>query len=220
MIGKTATVFGSTGLIGTHLVELLQADSYYDNVRLLVRRPVNATGKAEAKLIDFTDYDSYRTGIYGSKAVFCAVGTTLKKVKGDKTTYRKIDFDIPVKAAQLCKETGCENFLLVSSVGANSKSNNFYLRLKGEVENAVKDAGCKSISVFRPSILLGDRKENRLGESIGKICMQIFSFSMIGKLEKYKPIHAREVAAAMVAASKKNSQGFSIYEYRSIKKLV
>ena len=220
MSGRTATIIGATGLIGSHLVELMQTDSYYQNVRLLVRRPIDPDNKrAEMKIVDFSDHDSFKIGIYNSDVVFCAVGATLNKVKGSKAAYRKVDYDIPVRAAQLCKETGCENFILVSSVGANSRSKNFYLQLKGEVEDAIKNSGIQSISVFRPSILLGDRKEKRLGESIGKAGMQLFTFAMIGKWQKYKAVHAREVAAAMLAASKKPLTGFNVYEYRDIKEL-
>jgi uncharacterized protein YbjT (DUF2867 family) len=220
MSGRTATIIGATGLIGSHLLELAQTDNYYQKVRILVRRPVDVrSSKIEAKLVDFSDYDSFKVDIYNSDVVFCAVGTTLSKVKGDKAAYRKIDYDIPVRAAKLCKETGCEKFILVSSVGANSKSKNFYLQLKGEVEDAVKNSEIQSISIFRPSILLGDRKEKRLGESIGKVGMQFFSFAMIGNLEKYKPVHAREVAAAMINASKKRLTRFNVYEYRDIKEL-
>jgi uncharacterized protein YbjT (DUF2867 family) len=122
-----------------------------------------------------------------------------------------------VKAAGFCKETGCNNFVIVSSVGADAKSNNFYLQLKGEVEDEIKKMNLESVSVFRPSILLGDRKESRPAERIGQIAMQTFSFVLINNFRKYKPIHANEVAAAMVYAAKQQKPGFSIYEYDDIK---
>jgi uncharacterized protein YbjT (DUF2867 family) len=211
---KTATVIGSTGLIGGHLVEQLQEDSQVETIRLLVRRPVQfPQAKVEAKLVDFTDPESFKLAIEGSSAVFCAVGTTQKKVKGDKAAYRKVDYDIPVNAARFCAETGCPKFLLVSSVGASSRSNNFYLKLKGEVEDTVQQLPIKSIHIFRPSILLGDRKEQRPGEAIGKVVMQAFSFVLVGGLQKYKPVQARDVAAAMIKAAKKEAKGRFVYEY-------
>jgi uncharacterized protein YbjT (DUF2867 family) len=152
-----------------------------------------------------------------SDVIFCAVGTTQKKVKGDKTAYRKVDYDIPVNAARFCKMTGCEKFILVSSVGANSKSNNFYLKLKGEVEDAVKDVGLKSVHIMQPSVLLGDRKEFRLGEKIGKGIMKIFSFLIPSK---YKPIHGRDVAKGMISASKNSEEGFFVYDFNGIKKII
>jgi uncharacterized protein YbjT (DUF2867 family) len=144
------------------------------------------------------------------------VGTTRRKVKGDMEAYRKVDFDIPVKAARFCKMTGCETFVLVSAVGANSKSRNFYLQLKGEVEEAVRSVGLASVHMMRPSILLGDRKEFRPGENIGKGIMRAFSLFMASR---YKPIHAKKVARAMLAAAKENKAGVFIYEKREIENL-
>jgi uncharacterized protein YbjT (DUF2867 family) len=217
---RIATIIGATGLIGNHLLQMLQKDDYFTTVRVLVRRPFSHTNyKTEVKLVDFTDHESFKLGIDGSHTVFCSIGTTQQKVKGDKTAYRKIDYDIAVNAAKFCKETGCHNFLLVSSVGANSDSNNFYLKLKGEIENAVKAINLRCISVFRPSMFLGIRKEKRTVEQIGQAAMQAFSFVLLGKLNKYKPIHAQEVAAAMLQISKKEMPGFSLYQYQDMKKV-
>jgi uncharacterized protein YbjT (DUF2867 family) len=140
-------------------------------------------------------------------------------VKGDKEAYKKIDHDIPVNAARFCKETGCNNFLFVSSVGADSKSKNFYLQLKGDVEDDIKKMKLESVSTFRPSILLGDRKESRPGERIGQIAMETFSFVFINNLRKYKPIHAKEVATAITYAAKQQKPGFSVYEYDEMKQM-
>ena len=119
--------------------------------------------KTEVKLVAFDDNESFKMGIDGSHTVFCAIGTTLKKMEGNKEEYRKIDFDIAVNAARYCKETGCTNFLLVSSVGANSKSNNFYLKLKGEIEEAIKKAGLRSFFNLSSLRTIGrpQRKKNR-----------------------------------------------------------
>ena len=213
MNGRTATLIGATGLIGSHLFQLLKEDKTFDATRLLVRRPFQQNDPGvEVKLIAFDDHESFKLGIEGSSVVFCTIGTTQKKVNGNKEAYRKIDFDIPVKAASFCKETGCNTFVLVSSVGADSNSKNFYLRLKGEVEDAVKKEGLKSIHIMRPSILLGNRREFRLGENIGKIAMQAFSFLLFGKMKKYKPIHAKDVAQAMLNAGRQNKEGSFVYE--------
>ena len=196
-----ATVIGATGLIGSHLLELLLADDNFDSVRILLRRPFDLTHpKLEKKLVDFSDMESFRLALEDSDVIFCAIGTTQKKVKGDKSAYRKVDFDIAVNAAQLGKLCGCETFVLVSAVGANSQSNNFYLKLKGETEEAVKATGIKSIHIVRPSLLLGDRKEFRLGEKMAQWVMPVFSF-LIPK--KYRPIHAKKGAEMMINAAKK-----------------
>ncbi len=214
----TATLIGATGLIGGYLLEELLKDDYFDSTRILVRRPFeHAHPKLEKKLVDFTDTESFRLALEGSDVVFCAIGTTQKKVKGDKAAYRKADYDIPVNAARFCKMAGCEQLILVSSVGANSKSNNFYLKLKGEVEDAVKTVGLKSVHTMRPSMLLGDRKEFRLGEKIGNPVMKAISFLLPSK---YKPIHASDVAKSMVAKAKKTDEGFFTWEYRAIKQSI
>ncbi len=159
MSKKTATLIGATGLIGSRLLQELLNDTYFDTVRILIRRPLEINHpKLEKKLVDFTDAESFRLALEKSDAVFCAIGTTQKKVKGDKVAYRKIDFDIPVHAAKFCKETGCEKFILVSSIGANSKSNNFYLKLKGEVEDEVKAIGIKTTHIHAALHFVGSEK--------------------------------------------------------------
>jgi uncharacterized protein YbjT (DUF2867 family) len=164
-------------------------------------------------VIDFSDQYAFRAAIAGTDAVFSAVGTTRKKTHGDEAAYRKVDFAIPVHAAAYCKETGCPFFLLVSSIGADAGSKNFYLKLKGETENAVIRNGPSTICIFRPSMLLGKRNENRPGESIGKLIMHAFSFMLP---RKYRPIHAKQVAAAMIKASKTAIPGVHYYEYSEI----
>ena len=215
---KTATVIGSTGLIGGYLIDYLQTNEAYSTIRALVRRPVSfKQSKVEMKLVSFDDHESVKLAIDGSDDVFCAVGTTNKKVKGDKGAYRKIDYNIPVNAARFCSETGCRNFLLVSSVGANSNSNNFYLKLKGEVEDEVQKFPIPVISFFRPSILLGKRSEFRFGEKIGQSLISFFAFLLIGKREKYRPVEAELVAKAMVQAAIESKPGITIYEFEAIR---
>ena len=213
----TATLIGATGLIGNYLLEELLNDDYFNTVRILIRRPlVISHPKLEKKIIDFNVSDSLLVALSNSDVVFCTIGTTQRKVKGDKAAYRKIDYDIAVNAARFCKMTGCEKFILVSSVGANSKSANFYLKLKGEIEDAVKKVGLKTVYIIQPSVLIGERKESRLGERIGQSIISSLSFLIPSK---YKPIHAKDVAKAMLAASKKNEEGYFIWEYKEIKKI-
>jgi uncharacterized protein YbjT (DUF2867 family) len=216
-MGKTATLIGATGLIGNILLQELLDDPYFETIRILIRRPLPVTHpKLEKKLVDFNDNDSLLVALSNSDVIFCTVGTTQRKVKGDKEAYRKIDYDIPVKMARFGKMTGCETYILVSSLGANSKSRNFYLKLKGEVEEAVAAVGLNSVYVLRPSMLLGDRPEFRLGEKIGKVIMVSLSFLLPSK---YKPIHARNVAKAMLVAAKENKAGLTVYESGGIKNI-
>ena len=213
----TATIIGATGLTGNHLMNGLLADPYFDTVRILIRRPLDFVHpKLEKKIVDFNDSDSLLVALSNSDIIFCAVGTTQKKVKGDKDAYRKIDLDIPVKLARFSKMVGCEKFILVSSAGANSNGSNFYIKLKGEVEDILKTVGLKSLHIVRPSFLLGERKEFRIGEVIGKPLMQIFSFAIP---KKYRAIQAKDVAKAMVTLAKNNDEGVFVYEYDRLKEL-
>jgi uncharacterized protein YbjT (DUF2867 family) len=214
MSARTATLIGATGLIGSELLQQLLRDPFYDTVKILIRRPVNVEHpKLEKKWVDFNDHDSMLVAIENSGVVFSAVGTTQRQVKGDNDAYRKVDFDIPVNAARFCKMTGCKIFALVSAVGANSKSKNFYLRLKGEVEEAVRATGIESIHVMRPSMLLGKREEFRLSEKIAAPLMKAFSF-FLPKI--YRAIEAATVAKAMLEAAKRQLPGFHVYEYQEM----
>lgn len=200
----TATIIGSTGLIGGHLLELLLKDEAFNTVRILIRRPVEVTHlKLEKKLVDFTDLESFRLALEGTDVIFCAIGTTMKKMKGDKTAYRKVDYDIAVNAAKLGKACGCEKYVLVSAVGADSKSRNFYLRLKGEIEEAVESSGIGAVYILRPSLLMGNRKEFRLSEKLATWLMPLFAFIIPAK---YRPVKASEVAKAMLNAVKEPVQ--------------
>ena len=215
---KTVSLIGATGLIGGYLLELLQEDSEFTKIKVLVRRPIQFSNpKIEVSVIDFSDKEAFKSEISGSDVVFCAIGTTNQKMKGNKEAYRKIDYDIPVNAATFSLETGCSKFLLVSSISANSSSKNFYLKLKGEVEDALLKLNIPSLFIFRPSLLIGKRQEFRLGELFGKVFMQPISFLFPKKM---KPIKAYNVAKSMVEASKSDLEGAHIYHYSEMKQLI
>ncbi|WP_421799226.1 NAD(P)H-binding protein [Haliscomenobacter sp.] len=208
---KTATLIGATGLIGSQILQQLIDDADFRKIKVLVRRPFKFVHpKIELIQLDFGDEVAYQAAIAGSDVVFCSVGTTLKQVNSDMVAYRKIDYDIPVNAARFCVATGCPKFLLVSSIGANSQSSNFYLKLKGEVEEKVGSLGIPSVAVFRPSMLLGERAEFRLGEKVGQALMGVLGF-MIPK--PYKAIDVKMVAKAMIAVAKKETPGLEFYTY-------
>ncbi len=218
MKAKTATILGATGLIGSHILELLKNDPQYERIKVIVRRPVSIEHpKVKVIQIDFSDENSFKDAIADSDAVFCAVGTTNSKVKGDKAAYRKVDFDIPVNAANYCERNGCNLFLLVSSIGADKSSGNFYLKLKGEVEDAITSLNIKAISIFRPSFLLGERQENRGGEKLAKVLTTFVSFMFPSR---YKPIKALDVAKSMLAVSKLNITGLKVYQYSEMMQLL
>ncbi len=213
----TAVVLGATGLVGEQLVQQLLSDPAFLKVRILVRKQVKLSHpKLEAELVNFDNLIDFRRKLGKGNCIFCCIGTTRKKVKGDKTTYHKIDVDIPVNAAKMGKDAGFEKYLLVSSVGADFFSKNFYLRFKGEVEKEIAALNFNSFHVFRPGILLGKRKEFRLAETIGKEVMQSISGLFFGDLKKYRGINAVHVSRAMVAAAKFDGKGMFVHHYEDM----
>lgn len=212
--GKTAVVAGASGLIGGFLVDALLQDASYEKVVLITRRPLDRTHpKVVQAVVDFTDEAGLRTAMQRPDAIFCAVGTTQQKVKGDKAQYRKVDYDIPVNLARIGRELGAQACLLVSAVGANAASGNFYLQLKGEVEAAIAVLQYPSFYALRPSLLLGPRKEFRLGEKVAVALSGVMDLLMRGRLSRYRPIEAKTVARALVAAARESRPGAHIWEY-------
>ena len=211
---KEVTLFGGTGLIGSLLLDILIKDNDYHKINVVTRKSISLSHKKiKIHIIDFSDSKSYSQTLRNSQIVFASIGTTQSKVKGNKESYRKIDFDIIYNIAKACKKNNVENFSFVSSSGANIKSNNFYLNLKGEIENSILNLNLSSTSIFRPSLLLGKRKEKRYGERIAQLIMPCLSFLMPSR---YKPIKAEFVAKSMVNISKSIQPGFKIYHYKEI----
>ncbi len=213
----TAVVIGATGLTGNLVIEELLKDNSFKSVRALVRRKSDISHpKLQQNIVDFDNMDNYTTNFGEGDIIFCCVGTTQKKVNKDKEAYKKIDFDIPVNAAKIGISKGFKKFQIVSAIGANENASNFYLNLKGKTENALKQFPFESIGIFRPSILNGNRTENRTGEKIVQTVMDLMSFLLLGPLEKYRAIGADNVAKAMVKESKLNTKGVNYYSYSEI----
>ena len=211
MENREISVFGATGLIGGHILEILEKDPYYNKINVISRRSLSIeSNKVNIHVIDFSKKKLISKIIKNSHIVIASIGTTQHKVNGNKNDYRKIDYDILLNIAKACKVNNVENFSFVSSCGANIESKNFYLNLKAEIENAVLDLDLNSTSIFRPSLLLGKRKEFRFGEKIAQIIMPLFSFMMPSS---YKPIKAKDVAKAIIQISKKPISGVKIYHY-------
>ncbi len=210
----TAVIIGATGLTGNLLVEELLKDNDFKTVRILARRNVNFIHpKLQQEIVNFTNIDEYAKKFGQGDVIFCCIGTTQKKVKGDKNLYRQIDYDIPVNAATIGISKGFKKFLIVSAIGANEMSSNFYLNLKGKTENALKQFHFDSLDIFQPFVLNGNRTETRIGEKIVQGILDIVSFLFLGPLKKYHAIGADNVARAMVYASKQNKQGVHYYRY-------
>ncbi|UFH36931.1 NAD(P)H-binding protein [Flavobacterium acetivorans] len=180
---KTALIIGSTGLIGSQLLNLLLESKDYNKVITFVKRD---SGKQHPKLsqhiIDFDQPESYQELIVGDD-FFCTIGTTIKKA-GTKEAFKKVDFEYPQQFASFASKNKVKNFLLISSLGADETSGNFYLKTKGEIENVLKNSDFESVSILRPSLLLGNRQEFRLGERVAGIFMRTLSFLFFWKTKK------------------------------------
>ncbi|HEX7754877.1 MAG TPA: NAD(P)H-binding protein, partial [Niabella sp.] len=163
---KSAAIIGASGLIGSWLQQYLLKDPEFEIVRSLVRWPSDPVAeKQEVKLVNFSDPESLLLALTGVTVIFCAIGTTSKKVKGNHQLYWQIDHDIPVRVCKMGIEAGCRKFVFVSAVGADPKSRNFYLRLKGQTEADIIATGMPAVHILQPSQLLGKRAESRPLES-------------------------------------------------------
>ena len=211
MSAKVALVAGSTGLIGSQLLQLLLNDSYYEKVIALSRGPLNLIhNKLENVIVPTGEWNAF-AGVRADD-VFCCLGTTIRQA-GTKEAFRKIDFEYPLELAKRLKENGATGYYLVSALGANNKSVVFYNKVKGETEAAINDLGFNSYHIFRPSLLLGNRKEQRAGEDAAKVFYKIFGF-LIPK--KYQAIDSFKVAKAMLQKAKENIAGSFIHESADI----
>lgn len=206
---KTAIVIGATGLVGAYLVNELNDSNLYDKVILLVRRKTELNHlKLEERIVDFENIDP---SIIKGDDVFCAIGTTLKKA-GSKENQYKIDCEYPYKIAQLAKQNNVKQFILVSSIGADPKSSNFYLRTKGELEEKISQLNFNAFIILRPSFILGVRKEFRLGEKIGIFFAVLLGPLFMGGLKKYRGVNARGIAKKMIRVANENLSGKQIIE--------
>jgi uncharacterized protein YbjT (DUF2867 family) len=219
---RSAIILGATGLIGQELLAQLLKDEECLKVKILLRRnlPEIHHPKLQQQLVNFQDPLSLKKAIDKADVLFCCIGTTMKNVKGDKSLYRAIDYDIPVRAAEIAHQTGVSKFVLVSSLGANPSARNFYLRLKGEVESAISSIPFESVHIMRPSLLLGKRREARPTETVARFLLKPLSLLFLGSWIKYKSIEASAVAAAMVAVSKQHRPGIHVYEYREMTAII
>jgi uncharacterized protein YbjT (DUF2867 family) len=214
---RTALIAGATGLVGSHCLKQLLDDPAYSQVVSISRRPgPESNAKLVQKIVEL-DNLSQLAPIAANDA-FCALGTTIAKA-GSQEAFRKIDFGYSKAFAEFALAGGAQQFALVSSVGANAHSRNFYPRTKGELEEAVKALSFTSVHTFQPSFLMGSRAERRPGEGIGLALAKALQFAFVGALSKYRPIEASTVAAAMIAAVKRGEPGYHIYLFDDMQAL-
>ena len=197
---KTALLFGSSGLIGGHLTKQLIENSSYSKVKLFVRSdPKISDPKIEIIKTDFNNLQDHKDEIIGDDCFFC-IGTT-KQNAPDKDEYRRIEYNIPVDIAKIAKSNSIKSFLYVSSGFADPESSGAYLKNKGDVEEELKSLNFLKLGIMRPSFLIGDRKEKRLGEKLGISVFKLLSPLFLGPLKKMKPIQSEKVAKAMIKIS-------------------
>ncbi|MBW4084224.1 NAD(P)H-binding protein [Paenibacillus sp. S150] len=207
---RIALVLGATGLVGRALTEDL-LNGQWEEVRVLVRHPLKLRHpRLKQVIIDWEQLGQYKEQFAGVYAVFCCLGTTIKKA-GSQEQFERVDLDYPLAAAALASACGVKQFLAVSSMGANAKSRTFYTRTKGKVEAGLIAAGFTGLHLFRPSLLLGEREESRFGERAASMVMKALDFAMIGKAAKYRAVPAAKVARAMMNIALADTRGVHIY---------
>lgn len=219
MSARTALLLGATGLVGGHCLEMLLQDEHYTHVETVGRRPAaRVHRKLKQHVIDFKTL-KVQTNQIKADDVFCCLGTTIKNA-GSREAFRKVDYEYPLEVATVASANGAEQFLLVSSLGANARSSMFYSRVKGEIEAAVSALPFDGVQIFRPSLLLGERKERRTGERVAEMSLKLFAFMLRGSFKKYRAVEAVTVAAAMIRVAKQHPKGINIFESDQIKQLV
>lgn len=198
---KTAVVFGATGLVGNELVNELLDNNEFEKVISIVRRtkPVSNPKHKQVLLQDFSSLLLRKDELIATD-YYCCIGTTIK-IAGSQEAFRRVDFDIPQQIALLAQELGISNLVVISSIGANANTRNFYLRTKGEMENAVRAIYRGNLKIVRPSLLMGNRNEFRFAEKASAMFMKMLNWIFIGPAKKYRGIYASDVAKAMIKAT-------------------
>jgi uncharacterized protein YbjT (DUF2867 family) len=215
---RSALVVGASGLVGSHLLRLLLEDDTYSCIVVLTRKSLDFEHpKLVERVVNFDQLDQHQD-LMKAEDVFCCLGTTIKAA-GSQEAFRKVDFTYVVQIAALSQKNGARQFLLISSLGADIHSRIFYNRVKGEMEAAVKKIPLAAARIFRPSLLLGHRRESRFAETAGIFLVKTFSVLLFGSLRRYRGIHAQTVAKAMLGAAEQPLEGFQIYESETIQLL-
>jgi uncharacterized protein YbjT (DUF2867 family) len=212
MTDAVAIVAGATGLVGQALVRELAADRTWREVRALVRHalPPELAGPTVVPVeVDYARLEAAPPPWATADHVFCALGTTIRQA-GSTTAFRQVDFEYPVALARATQVGGARHFLLVSAVGAAPGSRFFYNRVKGEVEAAIAAMGFRSVTIARPSLLLGRRRKPRMAEQVGKV------FGLLSPA-RWRPVPAVRVAHALVQAAKRDEPGVHILENQELR---
>ena len=214
---KTALLFGASGLVGSHLLNQLIKDTNYSKIKLFVRSVTEIIDpKVEIIKTDFNNLQNHKEDVKGDDCFFC-IGTT-KQNSSNKDEYRRVELDIPKEIAKIAKLNLVNSFIFVSAIYANPNSSGDYVRFKGLVEEELKRLNFPKLALMRPSFLMGDRKEKRVGEKIGIFVFKLLSPLLLGPLKKMRPINAETVAKAMIKAANENLEK-NVFESNEIAEL-
>lgn len=206
---KKALIIGATGLTGNILLKQLLTSRIYDTIEVWTRRPIDISHPTlTVTTVDFDAIANLRTD---AQHLYCCIGSTIKKA-GTKEKFKAIDLDLVARLATVAAQSGVKSMAVISSIGANKSSSNNYLRVKGQMEDAVSGAGVPSVTIVRPSMILGNRNEKRMGESVGKLLSCLISPLLVGSMRKYRGIQAHVIARAMVIITNEEHPGVSIVE--------
>jgi uncharacterized protein YbjT (DUF2867 family) len=206
---RSVLVVGATGLVGAEVVKQLAADPTVGRVVVVARRiPDGLPARVESHTLDFEQLRDHES-LFAVDQIICALGTTIRQA-GSQAAFRKVDFEYPLTVARLGHKMGARHFLLVSALGANSGSGIFYNRVKGELEDQLRSLGYRSVSIARPSLLLGARKQFRLFERLGMVIGEIVP-------GRYRPVRAEAVARSLVTAARIDAPGLHIIESEEIR---
>lgn len=214
-MSNTALLVGSTGLVGNEVLNLIVNDSFFFKIIVLSRKPLEIKDeKVENIVVDFDNLEQYKSKLKADY-VFCCLGTTIKQA-GSEAAFKKVDYFYPLQIAKICKENGAKVFSVITALGSNPNSMIFYNKVKGELELALEKINFEALHIIQPSLLLGDRKETRIGEGIAQKLSPIMNAVLIGGLKKYKAIAGTQVAKAMLYYSKQNVQGNFIHSNETL----
>lgn len=215
---RVAAILGASGLVGGHCLEALLRSQYFSKVVALNRRelPRSNHPKLSQKIADLWKLSAAEFA--GITDLFCATGTTIAKA-GSQREFRRIDLELPVNVARAAVTSGVQRFVLVSSVGADPNSKNFYLRTKGELERDLSGLGFSGLYIFRPGLLLGRRAEFRLLESVATHFAPTLNAGLWGPLKRYRAVPAQTVGHAMVSAAEAAIPGTFVYHFPEIVRL-
>lgn len=217
---KTALIVGATGLVGRQILNVLLDYDYYAEIIILGRRSPNVKdNRIKEIIIDFENLEEYAKE-FSANDYYISIGTTMK-VAGSEDAFYKIDYTYPYIFGKIAKnDPNCEQYLLVSSLGANAQSSLFYNRIKGQLEDNLKELDLKRLSIFQPSLLIGYRSDFRFFEEIAKLFSAILSFFVIGKTKRFWAIKGYDVAKAMFLIARKKIDGIRIYRPKEILKII